>query len=283
MRRHERMRALSHLVIVSLVFGAVAIFSVVASPRVVMRSANADENESSDGAIPASTRLCDEGEPVPLEGEAKCLVQWRIMDVARDGEPPPPLTPVLPESPAGLQVWSDGDSLSYFMTTNLFEMFRDQGGIPVRSADYKISARLRGQSGRSEILGVPFNDWFSYMPAEMARYAPDVVVLMVGANDAGYIAPELYGQDVGAMMDLVKAPGRIVAWVGLPGLLREDLARNSPPLNVAAKAEADLRDWVVFVDTSRISPDASDGVHFGPSRARLLAQTVMEALFPAAD
>jgi hypothetical protein len=210
------------------------------------------------------------------------------LSVSRDGivvpaTPTPSPTPephALPKAAADLRVWSDGDSVSYFMTTNLFRLLTARGAVPVRSADYKISSRLAGAGGRSAVLGVPFSDWFSYMPGEMSSYTPDVVVFMIGTNDAGYVNLDTYRGKVGAMMDLLEAPGRIVAWVGLPAFVREDLAANAPALNAIFAEEAASRPWVVFVDTSSIVPDAPDGVHFGPTRARLLAEAVIAALFP---
>lgn len=206
--------------------------------------------------------------------------RWWLLEVARDMPPPPPPPPPRPASPQGLTLWSDGDSVSYFMTTNLFAILSGYGAVPVRGADYKISSRLTRATGSSAVLGVPFSDWFSYVPGEMGRFDPDVVVFMVGANDAGFIDASTFGEDAGRMMDLLRRDGRLVAWVGLPSFVREDLARNGPPLNSAARAAAASRSWVTFVDTSAISPDGGDGVHFGPGQARLLAQAVVTALFP---
>lgn len=235
--------------------------------------------------LPGARRAAEAAAP-PDEGEGalQTVVASPGRDVAivfaglaRDGEPPPSR---IPESPEGLRVWSDGDSVSYFMTTNLFDILSGLGGLPVRAADYKISSRLADPSGYSAVLGVPFSWWLTYLPVEVGAYEPDLVVLMVGANDAVFVAPWLYGLRAAQTMDLFADGGPVLVWVGIPSLLRPDLAANAPALNEAARAEAEARDWVVFVDTSGVTPDGADGVHFGPARARLLAEAVVQALFP---
>jgi lysophospholipase L1-like esterase len=194
--------------------------------------------------------------------------------------PLPSPTPVRLASPDGLKLWADGDSVSYFLTTNLFAMLAARGAIPVRAADYKISSRLTAATGSSAILGLPFTDWFSAVQSEMALYDPDIVVFMIGANDAGFVDPADYEAAAGRMMDLMRRPGRVVAWVGLPAFGRADLAAAAPALNAAARDAAATRNWVTFVDVSMIAADGADGVHFSPTQAQLLAQAVIDALFP---
>lgn len=179
-----------------------------------------------------------------------------------------------------MKLWSDGDSVSYFLTTNLVAILSAHGAEPVRSPDYKISSRLTAVSGSSAVLHVPFASWFSYMPDEMERYDPDLVVFMVGANDAGFADPERFGERAAAMMDLLRRDGRVVVWVGLPSFTRADLASSAPALNAASRDAAAGRDWVVFVDTSSIAPDGNDGVHFSPGHGRRLAEAVIRAMFP---
>ena len=152
-------------------------------------------------------------------------VRLRLAQLANDGQPEQP--PIRP-----LRIWSDGDSTSYFMTLAFFELMRDRGAEPVRAADYKISSGLANR-GSSAVLGVPFSDWPSYGAEEMARYTPDIVVFMVGANDLGYAAanPADYAKRVAAMMDVLRAHGRVVLWMGQPNLARADLAPLVPGLN----------------------------------------------------
>ena len=196
--------------------------------------------------------------------------------------PTPAPTPVSsrPRSAEGLRVWSDGDSTSYFVTLGFFSMMADMGAVPVRAADYKISSGLANR-GSSAVLGVAFSDWRSYMAEEMAAYAPDVVVFMVGANDAGYAAsnPDAYASRVAQLMDQLRAPGRTIMWVGQPNITRLDLEPLVPGLNAIYREQASVRPWVTFVDASPVTSDAGDGVHLSGAAGRVIASLVVAALF----
>lgn len=225
-----------------------------------------------------------------------------IPGLAFDGTPEPAPTPVptptpeprrLPASPAGLRLWSDGDSTSYFMTVALFREWEDRAGVPVRAADYKISSGLWRDD---------FFDWPAYIASEMATYDPDVAVFMVGANDANQVSSYVeYAERVGRVMDLMYREGRIVVWMGQPCMGNPSLAATIPAINRVFQEQAALRPWVVYIDTWSItsSPDGSyaqylpdetgveqmmrysDGIHFTGAGGRLLARAVLAALFPA--
>lgn len=230
----------------------------------------------------------------------------RLADLAFDGTPEPLPTPTPTPTPtpapertslAGLRIWSDGDSTSYFMTIALFGIAAEQGGTPVRGADYKISSGL---------LNTGFFDWPSYIASEMATYDPDVAVFMVGANDALQIRSyDDYAARVGAVMDEMYRPGRIVIWMGQPNM-RPDPAQGYspaltaaiPPVNEVFISEAAKRSWVRYVDTYALTsysegsyavslPDEngveqvlrpSDGIHFTPAGGRRLALAAVAAV-----
>ncbi|MCZ2110000.1 MAG: GDSL-type esterase/lipase family protein [Dehalococcoidia bacterium] len=202
---------------------------------------------------------------------------------------PPPR--VGPTSPQGVRIWADGDSTSYFVTVGLFNLFEANGGVAVREPDYQKSSGL--------ISGGL--DWFTYAASEMTTYAPDVAVLMLGANDAvviNSVGTERYRERVGAMMDLLRAPNRLVVWVGQPAMGRDDLAANVPVVNAIARDEATRRPWVLYVDTTAVTTGAdgqytpylrdadgstvlgrSDKVHFTPAGGRIVADAVFAAIF----
>lgn len=229
----------------------------------------------------------------------------RLPDLAFDGTPEPLPTPTPSPTPTpvpprtsleGLRVWSDGDSTSYFVTVAFFQIAAGQGAIPVRGADYKISSGL---------VNTTFFDWPTYVASEMAAYDPDVVVFMVGANDAMQIRSyEDYAAKVGAVMDEMYRPGRIVVWMGQPNMNPDPgqgynpaLAQAIPPVNQVFQAEAAKRSWVRYVDTwaltsysegsyAAVLPDengvpqvlrASDGIHFTPAGGRRLALAAVAA------
>lgn len=228
----------------------------------------------------------------------------RISNLAFDGTPEPlptptptPVPPPTPASLEGLRVWSDGDSTSYYMTVSLFAMANAEGAVPVRAADFKISSGLQN---------TVFFDWRSYVSSEMALYNPDVVVFMLGANDAMQIRSyDDYGVRVGAIMDLMNRPGRRVIWVGQPNMRPDPahgynpaLADAIPPLNQVFISEAAKRPWVTYLDCYALTsysegsyapslPDengveqvlrAPDGIHFSLAGGRRLARGVWAAL-----
>lgn len=240
------------------------------------------------------------GRGTALAQDAGARVTLRLPNIAHDGTPEPtptptptPTPPPKPKgiNPAGMRAWSDGDSTSYFMTVALFQLLNERGGLPVRGADYKISSGLANPG---------FFNWPAYLASEMATYDPEIVVFMVGANDAGYIGSyESYSEKVGAAMDQLE--GRRVYWVGQPTFdpaLRPDLYRNVQVVNEVFQAQASLRPWVTYVDTWGATSDgngnftyyaadengetqlmrAADGVHFTPAGGRLLARAVLRAM-----
>ncbi len=230
----------------------------------------------------------------------------RLPDLAFDGTPEPLPTPTPTPTPTprpvrtsleGLRVWSDGDSTSYFVTVAFYQIAAAQGGIPVRAADYKISSGL---------VSSWFFDWPPFIASEMATYDPDVAVFMVGANDAMQISSyENYAAKVGAVMDEMYRPGRIVIWMGQPNMRPDPsqgynpaLAQAIPPVNAVFQAEAAKRSWVRYVDTwaltsysegsyADVLPDengvpqvlrASDGIHFTPAGGHRLALAAVAAV-----
>ena len=237
--------------------------------------------------------------PTPGVGPAEASVAVRVIALAYDGTPepppPPPPGPLAAESPEGLRLWSHGDSTSYFMSLALHQIWRDQGGVPVAPADYKVSTGLARPD---------YFDWPSFVSAEMARYDPDVAVLMVGGNDIMQMGnPETYRGRVARVMDLMQRDGRVVVWLGQPnfGPGREEMAERVKELNAIFEEEASKRPWVVYVDAHALTSwsDGSfaweqtdvfgnlveirheDGVHFTSAGGRHLAVGVMGALFGA--
>jgi hypothetical protein len=225
-----------------------------------------------------------------------------IADLAFDGTPEPLPTPTptptppQPRSVSGLRVWSDGDSTSYFMTVAMYAITAELGGTPVMPAEYKISSGL---------LNRAFFDWPAYVAGQMAAYDPDLVVFMLGANDAMQISSyDDYAARVGQVMDLMYRPGRTVLWLGQPNMQpNPDLGYNPalvtriPPLNEVFRTEAAKRSWVIYVDTWAVTswsdgtyapslPDengvdqplrAADGIHFTPAGGRRLALAALAA------
>lgn len=209
---------------------------------------------------------------------------------------PPPAdnpTPARPGALAGITAWSNGDSTSYYMSAAFLAMVERAGGTAAIAPSYVVSSGL---------LNPNLHDWPATLASEMALYNPEVVVFMLGANDANGASanPEAYRARVGAVMDQLNAPGRRVAWVGQPIMGRDDLAVSVPVVNRIFEEEAASRPWVTYVDAYGLTADASgsyathlpgpdgelqlmradDGVHLTPAAGERLARAVFMALFP---
>jgi hypothetical protein len=78
----------------------------------------------------------------------------------------------------------------------------------------------------------------------------------------------------------MQAPGRIVAWVGMPAFTDAGLAAAAGRFNAIFADEAAKRPWVRYVDTSSITPDGPDGAHFGLSGAAAVANLIAAVLWP---
>ena len=93
--------------------------------------------------------------------------------------------------------------------------------------------RGQGRETRTAATGLSrpdYYDWPAHLAQDTATGNPEVVVLLVGANDdqpletpgggvADFATPEWvteYGRRAGALMDQVRREGRTVVWVGLP-------------------------------------------------------------------
>ena len=202
---------------------------------------------------------------------------------------PPVNAPPLPPagSLAGVSLYTNGDSTSFFMSAALLEMAAGLGAVQVQpAAEYHQSSGLSTPS---------YFDWYGYMASEMATYNPQVVVFMAGANEA-WLDPETYRPYVARMMDQLQ--GRQLIWVGQPNMGREDLAASLPGINAVFQQEAAKRPWVRFVDTWAITSDANgaytpylpdadgnlvlaradDGVHVTPAGGYVLARAVLAAI-----
>ncbi len=208
----------------------------------------------------------------------------------------PAATPVVAsgvEKPSitSVRLWSNGDSTSFFMSVGFFDAMVARGAALTQpEAEY--------QNG-SGLITPEYFDWPAYIRTEMAEKNPNLVVFMIGANDAKFFAdPEEYRALVAEAMDLMEAPERRVIWVGQPNSSQEKLAANVPAINTIFQEEAAKRPWVTFVDTWGVTSDdagnysqvlpgaegegviarADDGVHLTQAGGKILADAVMAAI-----
>jgi hypothetical protein len=149
------------------------------------------------------------------------------------------------------------------------------------------------------LITAEYFDWFAYLRSEMEEKQPNLVVFMIGANDAKFFGdPDAYRALVAEAMDTLEAPDRRVVWVGQPNSSQPRLAANLPAINAIFEEEAAKRPWVTYVDTraatsaadgsyaqaledaegNLVQARADDGVHFTQEGGRILAAVVMDVI-----
>ncbi|GIU86421.1 MAG: hypothetical protein KatS3mg009_0936 [Acidimicrobiia bacterium] len=204
---------------------------------------------------------------------------------------------------APLRVWVGGDSLAGALGPALGELGA-QTGIVHTTIDYKVSSGLADQGIR---------DWPEHAAEAVPAADPEVVVFVIGTNDASIVSshdgdgdgvPDWepgYRARVAEMMDVLAGPAgdRLVLWVGAPTMRDTSRDRGVVEVNRVAREEAGHRaDVVVYVDAYRLFADddggytdritlddgrtirvrIGDGVHFTPQGAQYLANTVFALL-----
>jgi hypothetical protein len=153
-------------------------------------------------------------------------------------------------------------------------------------------------------------DWSAAMDEDIDEHDPEVVVVVLGVNDAQGIVvedgtpaqlgdprwAEEYRRRVGGLMDRVRADERMVVWVGQPPMRDPDFGARMAELNQIYAAEAAGRPWVTFVDPAALvgGPDGGyaqtgtdaagapvelrqpDGIHLTPAAGDLIAAHVLD-------
>jgi hypothetical protein len=191
----------------------------------------------------------------------------------------------------GKTIWVGGDSMAFYVARGLLAAATAEGAIAVNAGDAVTSSGLNSPG---------FFDWPAYIAAEIEAHNPDILVFMIGANDAKPgMDLDAYHQRVGALMDATQ--GRQVIWVGQPSFdpaQRPDLSTSIPAVNEVFFLEALDRPWVTYVDTWTLSTDdarayarylpdetgalvefrAADGIHLTSAGGRRLAAAIMDYL-----
>jgi hypothetical protein len=160
-----------------------------------------------------------------------------------------------------LRLWVGGDSLAQVFGQSLVNASQATGLIAPK-LHYEISSGLARPD---------FYDWPGALGDDVKAQKPEVVVMLLGANDAqglmlpsGDPVPDVsdprwspeYRRRVGAVMDQLKADGRLVVWVGQPPMRSATFDARMKVVNAAYAAEAAERPWVVYVDPAKVVGDA---------------------------
>jgi hypothetical protein len=218
----------------------------------------------------------------------------------------PPLPAFTPKKK--LKVWIGGDSLAITPGQSLTRIL---GATKVVKTVAPVDGRLSTGLERPDVF-----NWFTYIPQEIRRLDPDVVVLTFGANDDhGYMTglPEgvevddfateawvkEYRRRVGGLMDAASRDGRMVVWIGIPITRSPEQTNRYRVLNTIYQTEAEKRpERVIYINAYRMFRDengdyadylpnasgkliqvrAPDGVHYQPEGGDLIAREILRRL-----
>lgn len=206
-----------------------------------------------------------------------------------------------PSAAQPLVVLISGDSMTEAFGKYLKADLIDTGVAQV-THDFRFSSGLARPD---------FFDWPAHLAALMTQYDPDVVVLMVGANDGQDISVNgqvldfgseawvaMYAERVSATMDLIAVDGRRIYWIGQPIARSDTYSAKMRVLDDIYAAEAEGRENVVYIDTWALftAPDGTysayligddgeshlmrmdDGIHLSVTGAHRLTNYVVAAM-----
>jgi hypothetical protein len=213
-----------------------------------------------------------------------------------------PPDPKMPTAAAPLRVLIVGDSIGL-----------DLGG-PLQ-ADLAGTGVVSAALDARESTGLTRPDYFNWpseLTSDIAKTQPQVVVVMIGANDAQdflgppdvpYTSPQwntMYAQRVAQFMKLAQNSGAAaVVWVGMPPMQNAGLSAQMSDLNAVVQQQAAAaKPPVTFLSTDRslgtaqggytafitngagqvVNVRTPDGTHLTPGGGEVLAQQVVGEL-----
>ncbi len=221
------------------------------------------------------------------------------------GGPPPPTTvppnPKLPTAANPLRVLIVGDSIGL-----------DMGG-PLQS-DLAGTGIVNAALDARESTGLTRPDYFNWpaeLTADLKSTQPQVVVVMIGANDAqDFLGPPdvpytssqwntLYAQRVAQFMQIAESGGALVVWVGMPPMQNPGLSAQMSDVNAVVQQQAvRAHPPVTYVGTDKslgtaqggytafvtnaagqiVNVRAPDGTHLTTGGGQVAAQQVINEL-----
>ena len=197
-----------------------------------------------------------------------------------------PRRKITPADP--LRLWIAGDSLAGSIGPSLGELTAKTGVVQPQY-DSRISSGL---------LTPDFYDWPKHAEQQLALLDPEVVVFIIGTNDANVWSDKLaneYRIRTEAMMrELVGSKHRDVYWVGAPVAQAKHLEAGVLEVNRIQREAAAAIAGVTYVDAHAIFDDANgnyqtrfadqfgrtqimragDGVHFSVAGADLISADI---------
>jgi len=212
-----------------------------------------------------------------------------------------PPNPKLPTAADPLRVLIVGDSIGL-----------DMGG-PLQS-DLAGTGVVNAALDARESTGLTRPDYFNWpaeLTADLKAVQPQVVVVMIGANDAQdflgppdvpYTSPQwntLYAQRVAQFMQIAQSGGAAVLWVGMPPMENPGLSAQMSDINAVVQRQAGLAHPPVnFVGTDKslgtpqggytafvtnaagqiVNVRSPDGTHLTAGGGQVAAQQVINEL-----
>ncbi len=173
-----------------------------------------------------------------------------------------------------------------------------------------VSAALDGQVSTGLTRPDYFN-WPAELSADLKAQDPQVVVIMIGANDAQdflgppdvpYTSPQwntLYAQRVAQFMQIAGSGGATVLWVGMPPMQNPGLNAQMSDVNAVVQQQAvKARPPVTYLSTDHtlatpqggytafitngagqvVNVRTPDGIHLTPGGGQVLSQQVIAEL-----
>jgi uncharacterized protein len=173
-----------------------------------------------------------------------------------------------------------------------------------------VSAALDGRVSTGLTRPDYFN-WPAELAADLKSQNPQVVVIMIGANDAQdflgppdvpYTSPQwntLYAQRVAQFMQIAQSGGATVVWVGMPpmqnpglnaqmsdvdAVVQQQAAKTHPPvtyLSTTRSLGTAQGGYTAFVTNGAgqvVNVRTPDGTHLTPGGGQLVAQAVIAEL-----
>jgi uncharacterized protein len=219
------------------------------------------------------------------------------------GNGPPPTAPDITHPTSGnpLRVLILGDSLGI-----------DLGG-PLQN-DLANTGVVQATLDARESTGLTRPDYFNWparLQADLQSAQPQVVVIMIGANDpqdfpgppdVPFTSPQwniMYADRVAFFMKLAQSAGATVIWVGMPPMQNTALSAKMSDVDAVDQQQAALRhppvdfisSWTLlgtaqgtyapFITNAAgqvINVRTPDGIHLTPAGGEVLSQTVLNFL-----
>jgi hypothetical protein len=197
-----------------------------------------------------------------------------------------------------------GDSLSIYLGERIEDAFKSRPNVAVSRLS-KVSSGLAVPS---------FFNWNEQLQNLSSRNQPDLVLIMLGANDNKSLRDDAghplifggpgwdaeYASRAQRLIDICRAhnPNARIFWIGAPVMAKAQFDREIQHINDVVRAQCARNAGVFFVNTRDVLADengdfakfktsatgkdirvrADDGVHVTPAGAALLAQRSLDAV-----